>query len=217
MTDSLRRPVGALRWAVRLVVDGRWGEIAWRIRLRVHRIDLRQVSVTDLGLSTEGSIGYVNSGGPELDAVLAALKIPHGAHIVDLGCGKGGALIVMARHPFGRVTGVDLSAELLEIARRNVEKMKLTGVDFACENATEVNLDDYEYIYLYNPFPCAVMDLVMGNLVQSLRRVPRPVTIIYNTAQCHESVVATGCFEKVRDYPSSPRQPPFSLYVSTSP
>ena len=100
MTDSVRRPIRALRWAMRLVVTGRWSEIAWRLRLRARGIDLRQVSVGELGLSPEGSIGYVNSGGPELDAVLSSLEVPAGAHVVDLGCGKGGALIVMARHPF---------------------------------------------------------------------------------------------------------------------
>jgi len=176
MTDSVRRPIRALRWAMRLVVTGRWSEIAWRLRLRARGIDLRQVPVGELGLSSEGSIGYVNSGGPELDAVLSSLRVPAGSHVVDLGCGKGGALIVMARHPFARVTGVDLSAELLAVARSNVEKMKLHSVDFACENATDVDLDGYQYAYLYNPFPCAVMDRVMDNLVRSLRRVPRPFT-----------------------------------------
>jgi SAM-dependent methyltransferase len=199
---------------VRLAASGRWRELTWRIRLRVHDVDLRRVTLDELGLPPETAIGYSNSGGPDLDAVLTALRISPGAAVVDLGCGKGGALITLAQHPFGRVTGIDLSPDLLRVADQNITKMGLDHVDLHCVDAVEFDLDDYDYVYLYNPFPCNVVRAVMGNLVDSIRRRPRRVTIIYNTPRCHDTVVSSGGFEKVGEYPSGPSLPPFFVYVA---
>ncbi len=213
----LGRPVKDLRWMARLLSTGRWRELTWRIRLRLHDVDLRRVTLDELGLPPERAIGYSNSGGPDLDAVLSALNIPSGAAVVDLGCGKGGALITLAEHPFGRVTGVDLSAELLEIAEENMKKMRLDRVDLQCIDAVAVAYDDYDYLYLYNPFPCPVVQAVMDQLVDSMRRRPRRVTIIYNTPRCHEAIVSHRGFEKVAEFPSGPSLPPFFVYVAPEP
>jgi SAM-dependent methyltransferase len=199
---------------VRLAASGRWRELTWRIRLRMHDIDLRRVTLDELGLPPDRAIGYSNSGGPDLDAVLRALRIGRGAAVVDLGCGKGGALVTLARHPFRRVTGVDLSPELLRVAHENMNKMELDHVDLQCVDAVEFDFDDYDYLYLYNPFPCNVVQAVMGNLADSIRRRPRRVTIIYNTPRCHDEIVANGEFEKVGEYPSGPSLPPFFVYVA---
>ena len=39
---------------------------------------------------------------------------------VDLGCGKGKPLMVAASYGFRRLVGVDISAECIAIARRNI-------------------------------------------------------------------------------------------------
>lgn len=208
----LGRPVKDLRWMVRLAASGRWRELTWRIRLRVHDVDVRRVTLDELGLPADQAIGYSNSGGPDLDAVLTALDITAGAAVVDLGCGKGGALITLAEHPFGRVTGVDLSPELLHVADQNMKKMRIDRVDLQCVDAAAFDFDDYEYLYLYNPFPCNVVQSVMENLVESMQRRPRPVTIIYNTPHCHDTIVAHEGFEKIAEFPSGPALPPFFVY-----
>ncbi len=127
---------------------------------------------------------------------------------MDLGCGKGGALITLAQHPFARVTGVDLSPDLLRVAGHNIRNMGLDHVDLHRVDAVEFDLDDYDDVYLHNPFPCNVMQAVMGNLVDSIRRRPRRLTIVYNTP--HDTIVSPGGFEKVGEYPSGPSLPPFS-------
>ena len=40
---------------------------------------------------------------------------------VDIGCGKGRVLLIASERPFQRLLGVEISAELCAIARRNVE------------------------------------------------------------------------------------------------
>src|ERR1700722_20450187 len=51
-----------------------------------------------------------------LDRVIDDLRLPARAEILDAGCGSGRNMIDFARH--GTVTGVELSATSVEIARR---------------------------------------------------------------------------------------------------
>ncbi len=53
-------------------------------------------------------------------AILAAAKIRSGEHVLDLGCGAGGMILEAAAGcgPLGKVTGIDVSGPLIEIARR---------------------------------------------------------------------------------------------------
>ena len=124
-------------------------------------------------------------------------------------------MITLARYPFDRVADVDLSGELIQTAATNMKKLRLDNVVLHRGDAAAFDLDDYDMLYLYNPFPCNVVKSVMTNLVDSIGRRPRRVTIIYNTPRCHDTVIASGSFEKVGEYPSGPSLPPFFVYSST--
>lgn len=97
---------------------------------------------------------------------------PQGFTFVDLGCGKGRALLIAARHGFGNVLGVELSADLCVIARRNLS---------ASVNATVLqgNAAKVEYpnrpllVYLYHPFLAPLLRSVVRNLQRQLTAVPR--------------------------------------------
>jgi SAM-dependent methyltransferase len=102
---------------------------------------------------------------PAEDRIADALQeIPREATFVDLGSGKGRALIVAARLGFARVIGVEFVAELAEISRRN---LRTTGVQ-----AEVVFADASEWIppegplciYLYSPFSLEVMREVAGKI-----------------------------------------------------
>ena len=63
--------------------------------------------------------GFLSPGGPEeVTRILEGLEL-RGARVLDIGCGTGGAVFVMAdRHAAGHVVGVDVGASLIEEARR---------------------------------------------------------------------------------------------------
>ena len=210
----VRHPAKDLRKALQLVAARRWREIPWWVRLRIRQVDLRHESNEEIGISPVKGSWYSNSGGPDLDAVLRVLGIRHGDALVDLGCGKGGALIMLARHPFSRITGVDLSPKLIPIAGENLRKMRINSVDLHCMDAADFcTIDGYNYLYLSNPFPCEIMQSVLDRLIDSLTRIPRRFTIIYQNPQCHETIMATGLFEKTFEFPSSSRKH-FLVYSS---
>jgi demethylmenaquinone methyltransferase/2-methoxy-6-polyprenyl-1,4-benzoquinol methylase len=60
---------------------------------------------------------------PALRAAIAALKLAPGTHGLDIGCGIGlqSLLLAEATHPGSRITGLDISPELLRYAQERVK------------------------------------------------------------------------------------------------
>jgi len=69
-----------------------------------------------------------------LDQVYARLAshVEQGQRVLDLGCGTG-ALTLRAAHRGARVKGIDVNAQMLEIARARTEEAKLAGRVELCE------------------------------------------------------------------------------------
>ena len=70
--------------------------------------------------------------GPYGDAAIAALAPARGARLLDIGCGCGATTLELARRvgPHGAVTGVDLSAPMLDLARRRAADAGIRNVAF---------------------------------------------------------------------------------------
>jgi hypothetical protein len=89
-------------------------------------------------------------------------------------------MITLARRPFHRVDGVELSEPLVAIARENLRKLRIVNASvFHCDAAEFTFLDPYTFLYLSNPFPRPVMAAVTRNLAASLERAPRKMTLVY--------------------------------------
>jgi SAM-dependent methyltransferase len=193
-----------LKTSTSLLLRGNWREFYLRSLIALGRIDLKTITIDELALSPECSHSYSDSGREDLQRVLAALNIKRGDAIVDFGCGKGGALITLAEYDFSKITGVEISAELSEIARKNLDRLKLKDVEVICCDARKyLELDDYNYAYFFNPFPCAVMADVLENISISLKKSPRKITLIYLNPECHEAILESGIFQKVNEYKHS--------------
>jgi hypothetical protein len=54
------------------------------------------------------------------------------------------------------------------------------------------------YAYMFNPFNGPTFDKVVGNIVASLDRAPRPLRVIYVMPVDHEALMATGRFRLLR-------------------
>lgn len=73
--------------------------------------------------------------------IIEAAEVHPGHRVLDVSCGTGTLLALLAEHvgAGGRVTGVDLSREMLEVARR---KAGMEQVDFVYANAEDLPFDD---------------------------------------------------------------------------
>lgn len=79
---------------------------------------------------------------------------------VDLGSGKGKALMLAANYPFREIIGVELSPRLHAIAQSNLQKIGDSRIRVYCEDARSFLFPSPSVIYLYNPFERPVSDAV---------------------------------------------------------
>jgi SAM-dependent methyltransferase len=206
--------VDECRQAVRYWFREVLGGMAYRRRLKQLGIDISSVPLSRLGLDHSRAHNHANSGGPDLELVLRELGIGPEHSILDLGCGKGGALLTMARFPFRRIAGLDLSSEMISIARANMGR--LDGVSERVEliegdAARFADYDDFTHVYMYNPFPREVMRCALDMMEASLVRRPRTLTIIYKNPRFHDEIVRSGVFVETRRFDHSGH--PFVVYV----
>ncbi|WP_417671908.1 class I SAM-dependent methyltransferase [Roseibium sp.] len=62
------------------------------------------------------------------DLLIDRLAPANGAHVLELGCGTGRNLIAAAkRYPQAHFYGIDISSQMLETARSNIERAGLSG------------------------------------------------------------------------------------------
>ena len=110
-------------------------------------------SPQELAQLPDGADLGLGCGNPQ---ALAELK--PGETVLDLGSGPGMDCLLAARQvgPSGRVTGVDMTPQMIERARHNVETAGIGNVDF--------RLGEIEHL----PVPDASVDVVLSNCVINL-------------------------------------------------
>ncbi|MEQ1579957.1 MAG: class I SAM-dependent methyltransferase [Steroidobacteraceae bacterium] len=145
------------------------------------------------------------SGNRWLRAALRALPISANDRIIDIGCGKGSAMRVMLAFPFSRIEGIELSPLIADTARHNFRRLRVPDERLRVHVADARDfdgLDEFNYIYLYNPFPSEIFKPFLQRVTASLDRRPRGLTIVYNNPICDEQIMSTGGFQKVLQLPA---------------
>jgi arsenite methyltransferase len=107
----------------------------------------------DLAAVPDGADLGLGCGNPQ---AIAGLK--PGERVLDLGSGGGFDAFLAARQvgPTGRVIGVDMTPEMIALARANAAKVGLTHVDFRLGYIEQLPVDD------------ASVDVIMSNCVINL-------------------------------------------------
>lgn len=87
---------------------------------------------------------------------------------VDLGCGKGRAVILAWEYGFREIVGVDISPSLVDCARRNLARTHTGNARIVCQNASAFQFPPGNLVvYLFHPFTGPVFRQTMGNLCRS--------------------------------------------------
>lgn len=115
-----------------------------------------------------------------------------GATFIDMGSGKGRAVMLATLYPFGKVVGVELSPELHAIASTNLAAYTHHSPQHAPVELVQGDAAAYAFpdgplvVYLYHPFCRPVLRQVLANLRVSLEAQPRPAAVIYINAELRE-------------------------------
>ena len=145
-------------------------------------------SLAQLGFDLPDYVDYQAVSYRDLRKLLASIPIGPRDVFLDFGSGMGRALCLAAQHPLRSVIGVELSPELCEIARRNIDavkaKLQCQDVQIVNSNAIAYKVpSDVSIVYFFNPFAGDVMTQVLDNIVRSLQAAPRRLLLLfYGTA-----------------------------------
>jgi SAM-dependent methyltransferase len=152
--------------------------------------------IADLGLAREALTAYT---------------------FIDIGSGKGRAVLLAATYPFQRVMGVEMSALLHQAALQNAAHFQAhrhdaPSIDFCCQDATVFPFpDDPLVLYFFHPFDESIMARVTAQMRQAVLRLPRPIFLLYNRGVNLQPYPADllslgGLLHCLRERPSDPWQ-----------
>jgi hypothetical protein len=126
---------------------------------------------------------------------------------IDIGSGKGRALLLAADYPFRRILGIELLPALHRVAQKNLgayksESQQCFAVEAACRDAREFVFPVGPLVlYLFNPLPEAGISDVMTNLAHSLSRYPRVVYLLYRNPLFENVLAKYPVFNKIAGTP----------------
>jgi predicted RNA methylase len=129
---------------------------------------------------------HIASDPDEFSGAVASLDIEHKDYtFIDLGSGKGRALVLALSYPFRRVVGVEFALELHRVAEANLISLAATGTDIRRIDLFHADVTNFSFpdepsvIYLYNPFEGEVMHKVVQRVLQAHAANARPIFILY--------------------------------------
>jgi SAM-dependent methyltransferase len=146
--------------------------------VRLHELAFENEN-KELGVRYEGIM-------PEaFDALLDGLDVgDRELTFIDLGAGKGRAMLLASRSPFRRIVGVEFSPQLAAIAQGNAARFRsadqrCTDITVECADATAWEFPDEPLlVYMFNPFAEPLIRQVIANLERSCARTPRRVVLV---------------------------------------
>ena len=178
------------------VVGGADGAVKSNAVASVHPFDLEYGTETS-GLITGEELvsgrwndlwntAYYGISPSGFNQMLQALDLDWGRFtFVDMGSGKGRALLLGSRFPFRRIVGVEIAPELAKTAEANIERFsapwqRCREIEVRTGDAAEFAYPAGSFIlFLYQPFLAPVLKQCLRNLARSLGAEPREVYVVY--------------------------------------
>lgn len=149
----------------------------------------RVVPVGSLDLPTEAAkhaVRYQTAISEVFIDLLNELPISYDKYVfIDLGSGKGRALLSASNFPFKQIIGIELAPSLHRIACSNISIYRTPiqrchHIISLCQDAAAYTIPtDNVVIYLFNPFDDQIIAAVLSNIEHSLHTYPRSLYIVY--------------------------------------
>ena len=122
---------------------------------------------------------------------------------VDVGAGKGRALLLAAELPFRKIIGVELNEELTRIAQKNVARWSRVARPKAKIRVVQGDAAKFPWprtpllVYLYNPFACTLVAQMAENLAASAASGSGLVDLLYVNPTCTDTLTSQGLFVRL--------------------
>jgi SAM-dependent methyltransferase len=155
-------------------------------------------------LTFDNALGYEPTHEAVVRQVLRHVRAhfePQNLTFVDLGCGRGRALLMAAELPFREVIGVEISPSHCEVAERNAAQFVNSSAQPAgahrraavrssirvrCADATRFDFPNTDlFVYMFNPFRGPVFRAMLDQLAAFQRSTRRQVHVALSYPQPH--------------------------------
>jgi SAM-dependent methyltransferase len=129
--------------------------------------------------------GYLGEQPSIVRRPLKVLPSQNDATFLDLGCGKGRALVVASEFPFRSVIGVEISPELAKVAKENARVIarnfpERTPIAVVNGDALDYALPEGNLIaFLYNPFGEDLITRLLTNIETALLTRDSSIWVVY--------------------------------------
>jgi hypothetical protein len=147
-------------------------------------------------------IPYIGSDPGVIRGALTALGNIDDYTLVDLGCGKGRAVVIGSEFPFRAITGIELSTKLANTARKNAAVVARTfpnrpGITIHEANVTEFQLPKGKLVlFLYHAFGRELLAQLLTKLESSLRSEGAHLFFVYDNPVCGDLLDASSAFTR---------------------
>lgn len=137
--------------------------------------------------------------------------------VMDIGCGKCGAMLSLMDYGFPFVGGVEYESGLYDVAVDNLKKLGLydnQSIELFHSDATKltVEFDKYNWFYIFSPFYDDLFEKCVNNIADSLNRNNRVIRIVYANPHCYQFIEKTGIFRLVSQFTFTSRQRVVKVY-----
>jgi hypothetical protein len=169
----------------------------WRARAkrdaefdRRHRVDTggsrKIVTLTVAGQNNSLGTDYLGVEVNEFNRGITQLRIRHEDFVfIDLGSGKGRALMLASDFPFRKIIGVEFAQELHGIAESNLARytsptQRCSNFELHCVDAATYEFpEEDQVVFLYNPFREELMDRVAARAHAAWLRHRKRIFVVY--------------------------------------
>jgi SAM-dependent methyltransferase len=146
------------------------------------------VKLEDLGIDPTDRTLYRPSSWFTLSKISRVISFTQDDVFVDFGSGKGRMVFLAALHPFRKIVGVEISQQLNEIARqninRNLRKLKCKNIEIVTSDVLDFSIPvDMTIAYFYNPFGGDIFKKVIANIRSSYELHPRKLWVVYMSSR----------------------------------
>lgn len=117
----------------------------------------------------------------KMDWLIKLIEMKRDDVFIDLGCGKGRAVLLAAMGRLKKAIGVDIDEKLIAIAEENLrsDSLKLnTPVEFINADIASYDMDSGTIFFMYNPCGHSTTAKSVANIRASLFANPRKIRIV---------------------------------------
>jgi SAM-dependent methyltransferase len=155
---------------------------------RMHHVDTSgQIDLENIEVVGENRLlgNSFRSTSPRTFRLLAAFFPADRSNytFIDVGCGKGRAVLLASQLGFNRVIGLEFSPWIAQVAKNNIRTFRGNRAGLGCSSIVIADALEYQLpneplmLYLYTPFQPELLDRFFDKVTETFDKNQKPIVI----------------------------------------